>query len=376
MRHKNYSTDGRPKYTVDDFAMTSDSPEQMDRMASVLALYNNAKVAPSQLTRQSLEILIECRGLYGVLSCLRYLNKGERLRATQSAKEADRHSNVCPERSQLTQGIFDDHGNICYGVFNNQFINMTHNAKSIVYPNLIRAAMFGQPLVFDFNYDAFMRLKDQTTLAVQVRELVSYNRNMKSPFDLHFCNYQDNKHFASKLNGMFDISSPSQLLITASSQSYADMFPKEKLVYLSPHADEELSEFDHDSVYIVGAFVDHAHHVKERHSFVNARQHGIKCAKLPLEKHLHWGHGNKCLNVNHVSMIMMDLKSGSTMDAALQKHVPRRKLKSETGHCGRSAANKMKRQVRKQELLDLNTQLGAENVKQIVSCFKKYAQEA
>ncbi|KAI1303130.1 hypothetical protein HDE_02266 [Halotydeus destructor] len=147
MRHKNYSTDGRPKYTVDDFAMTSDSPEHW------------------------IEWLLS----------------------------------------------FDDQGNICYGVFNNQFINMTHNAKSIVYPNLVKAVMFGPPLVLDFNYDEFMGPKDETTLPCTSCK--------RAPF-----------------------------------------------VCQCP------------------------------------RQHGIKCAGLPLEKHLHWGRRNKCLNVDHVSMLMMDLR--------------------------------------------------------------------
>lgn len=38
--------------------------------------------------------------------------------------------------------------------------------------------------------------------------------------------------------------------------SYLDLFPKQKLVYLTPHCREEMDTFDHDAVYIVGAIVD------------------------------------------------------------------------------------------------------------------------
>lgn len=39
-------------------------------------------------------------------------------------------------------------------------------------------------------------------------------------------------------------------------KSYLDLFPKEKLVYLTPHCREEMQEYDHDAIYIIGAIVD------------------------------------------------------------------------------------------------------------------------
>jgi ribonuclease P protein 1 len=38
--------------------------------------------------------------------------------------------------------------------------------------------------------------------------------------------------------------------------SYLDKFPKEQLVYLTPHCREEMLEYDHDAIYIIGAIVD------------------------------------------------------------------------------------------------------------------------
>lgn len=40
------------------------------------------------------------------------------------------------------------------------------------------------------------------------------------------------------------------------SQSYLDIFDKEQLVYLTPHCREEMDNYDHDAIYIVGALVD------------------------------------------------------------------------------------------------------------------------
>lgn len=38
--------------------------------------------------------------------------------------------------------------------------------------------------------------------------------------------------------------------------SYLDLFPKEKLIYLTPHCREEMLEYDHNAIYIIGGIVD------------------------------------------------------------------------------------------------------------------------
>lgn len=39
-------------------------------------------------------------------------------------------------------------------------------------------------------------------------------------------------------------------------ESYLDLFPKDQLVYLTPHCRNEMEEYDHDAIYIIGAIVD------------------------------------------------------------------------------------------------------------------------
>lgn len=38
--------------------------------------------------------------------------------------------------------------------------------------------------------------------------------------------------------------------------NYLDLFDKQQLIYLSPHSPYEMSEYNHDAVYIIGAIVD------------------------------------------------------------------------------------------------------------------------
>ena len=39
-------------------------------------------------------------------------------------------------------------------------------------------------------------------------------------------------------------------------KSYLDIFPKEQLVYLTPHCREQMSTYDHNAIYIIGGIVD------------------------------------------------------------------------------------------------------------------------
>lgn len=39
-------------------------------------------------------------------------------------------------------------------------------------------------------------------------------------------------------------------------QSYLDIFDRSELVYLTPHCREEMTTYDHNAVYIIGAIVD------------------------------------------------------------------------------------------------------------------------
>jgi ribonuclease P protein 1 len=112
--------------------------------------------------------------------------------------------------------------------------------------------------------------------------------------------------------------------INITEKSYLDIFPKEDIVYLTPHCREELREFDHDAVYIIGAMVDKGNN--EPLSLAKAKREGLKMAKLPLDKYLMWGSGSsKSLTLNQMMCILLDVRKTGSWEKALQ-HVPRRKV--------------------------------------------------
>jgi ribonuclease P protein 1 len=287
-------------YRVQDFESLISSEEDEQSVASVLEQYMNYDQSPSKLEMDQVKDMMEL-------------------------SSSSRNSYF-----RYVRGMYDKEGNIVYGMYNNTIINTFNVSNSLKGPgsNLLEAALYGQPLVLDFGYDSEMRPSHQTTLATQIQVLYGYNRGLTEPFDLHFCNYLGNPRFSTAFKTTLHIKDPDEAMITATQQSYLELFPKERLVYLTPHAEEVMTSFDPQAVYIIGAFVDTLKGKKV--SNVRAAESGLKALRFPLDEQLDWGVGNKCLNVNHVAMILMDMKSnpGLTFKEALLKHIPSRKLKT------------------------------------------------
>lgn len=184
---------------------------------------------------------------------------------------------------------------------------------------------FGQKLILDCSYDQHMTEREAINAAKQLMFCFSENRLHDDPFDLYFCNANLNgttmKYLKKHIPTMLDSSFP----MNVHPESYLDIFPKERLVYLTPHCRTELTEYSHDDVYIIGAMVDKMNN--EPLSLAKAKKLGLRMARLPLEKHLIWGTGaNKSLTLNQMISILLDQKQNGNWRQTLEKNVPRRKV--------------------------------------------------
>ncbi|CAI9729868.1 Hypothetical predicted protein [Octopus vulgaris] len=197
--------------------------------------------------------------------------------------------------------------------------------NSFYYSRLAHAMMFGQPIIFDMSFENYMRKQDVHRLCEQF--LMGYGSNKVHPDPFHFVlsGNQSNSMFQNCLdNTRVNKHEEEHFLMTNSDQHYLNLYPREKLVYLTPDAPSVLQTFDHDAIYVVGGLVDKV--VPKPLTMAKAKKERLKMAKLPLDNYIRWGCGNKSLTLNQVVDILLEVKRGSSWTEAF-RHIPQRKIR-------------------------------------------------
>ncbi|CAH1639790.1 unnamed protein product [Spodoptera littoralis] len=292
-------------------------------MLEVEVMRQDGRHAPDNIKKDHWQHLLSLTSKNQRASYLQYLFKTEKSRENFKAKkEAKRLNNpvIKPEDSKEHE---DD---LLYGIqhqslflrIRDQSINQFDNYRAL------QALTYGQSVVIDCSYEDYMVYKEALNAAKQLTYVFGDNRIHKEPFNLHMCNVNMGGQFMKQMRKNIPSLDEPWFPLNIHTESYLDIFPKEKLVYLTPHCREELSKFDHDAVYIIGCMVDKVNN--EPLSLAKAKRDGIKMAKLPLDRYLEWAPGSKKnLNINHMVPILLDLKLTGDWEYSL-RHIPRRKL--------------------------------------------------
>lgn len=220
----------------------------------------------------------------------------------------------------------NEDGHLVYGLHHNTMFLRIYDTTIDRWNNskLIKAMQFGTKLVMDCSYDKHMVPREAKNAAKQLMLLFADNRLDADPFDLHFCNANLNgiamQALSRHIPTMLDPGFP----MNVHEESYLDLFPRNKLVYLTPHCTNDLLEYNHDDIYIVGAMVDKMNN--EPLSLAKAKSQGLRMARLPLDHYLQWGSGSgKSLTINQMLNILLEAKRSGDWNKALT-FVPRRKL--------------------------------------------------
>ncbi|EFA10439.1 mitochondrial ribonuclease P protein 1 homolog [Tribolium castaneum] len=208
---------------------------------------------------------------------------------------------------------------------NNIFLRVYDNTINQLYNNrLVQAMQFGQKLVVDCGYDQDMTVRENKNCAKQLTLLFAENRAHDDPFDLHYCSLAPDTILHETLQSNIATLHEPWFPLNVHETSYLEKFPREQLVYLTPHCREELVKYDHDAIYIIGAIVDKVN--TQPLSLAKAKREGLRMAKLPLDRYLQWGSGSgKSLTLNQCVAILLDVKHTGDWEYAL-RHVPRRKI--------------------------------------------------
>ncbi|XP_069827136.1 tRNA methyltransferase 10 homolog C [Dendropsophus ebraccatus] len=304
---KNILRNTAPKTESEQETQEESTIESMQKLVDMWRLAG--KAVPDSISTEELEALLQLptkssRRKYLKILLLKELHKKSRQKKKLEKQQSKSDSEIRMEKQSTT------------------YLNVWKRSEdSFDSWRCAQAMIFGQPLVFDMAYDRYMSKRELENTVSQLLMCEGLNKKSMEPFHIHFCNLQPDgpyhKELVKRYQGSWD-----NVLITGTEKSYVDVFPKDRLVYLTADSPNVLKTFDHDKIYIIGAFVDKSQ--KTGVSLGNAKRLQLATARLPLDSFLKWNCGGKNLTLNHVIEILMTVRDTGDWKKALSS-VPTRK---------------------------------------------------
>ncbi|XP_014236932.1 tRNA methyltransferase 10 homolog A [Trichogramma pretiosum] len=172
-------------------------------------------------------------------------------------------------------------------------------------------------VTIDCSFDELMISKDIGKLIKQTLRCYSLNRRAVAPVQFSLSNFQGlTLAEMSKHNGYENWD------VKFHSQNYLDIFPKDKIVYLTSESDNVIEKLDHDNIYVIGGLVDHNSQKGLCHKL--AVENGVKHGRLPLDHYLQMK-ARKVLTIDHVFEIILRVTEGKSWQEAFLQVLPERK---------------------------------------------------
>lgn len=157
--------------------------------------------------------------------------------------------------------------------------------KTFLRDKLLASIRTNSPsIVFDFRYEKFHEKRFLlASLYRQYAEIVSFNRKAPEPFQIYFCNYNSTSYYHQKYSSNINYD---ENLIIETEKSYMDLFPKEKIVYLSKDATNTMKSYNPDKVYVIGSIIDSGFKEDRFASYSQAKRDGVECLRLPIDENV------------------------------------------------------------------------------------------
>lgn len=267
---------------------------------------------PENIGEEQLKTFMECPSKSAKKKYLKYLHIKELYKKNDKRKMDEKRERRLETQKQASETETK----------RSSFICLWANAMDKAYNwRVAQSMIFGQPLVFDMSYEKDMSIREVANTVRQIVLSESCNRRSVDPFHIHFCNFKDDSLYHKEFIKHYR-EAWGKLLITVTDQCYTDVFPKDKLIYLTADSPKVMKTFDHDKIYIVGSMVDRS--IKTGVSLARAKRLGLETAALPLEKYLLWNSGAKNLTLDQMMHILLTLKDTGDWKKALE-FVPKRK---------------------------------------------------
>lgn len=177
-------------------------------------------------------------------------------------------------------------------------------------------------LIFDCSYSHEMTSQENKETAKQLTYCFGLNRSHPTPFVLHFCNMNFNSWLWTRLQSCMPTLTKRRLPVQIHEDDFLNLFPKEKLVLLTPDAPTVLKEYNADEHYVISALVDRGD--RKPLTLAKAKQYDIRTARLPLES-FRTCRVNNILTLDEMMQVMLEVKYSGDWHRAFQ-YVAKRKF--------------------------------------------------
>ncbi|KAM6109660.1 tRNA methyltransferase 10 homolog B [Phoenicopterus ruber ruber] len=147
---------------------------------------------------------------------------------------------------------------------------------------LLEARASGPRLCVDLGVADRMTQKETSRLASQIRRLYGANRRAKKPFWLYLTEFVVGSLIYEECFRMND--GFSNYLMDTTQESYLDLFPLDRIVYLTPDSENVLEDIDPNKVYVLGGLVDESIHKKL--TLQRAQDQSLQTARLPIREYM------------------------------------------------------------------------------------------
>ena len=173
-------------------------------------------------------------------------------------------------------------------------------------------------IVIDLDFYDLMNEIDTRMVIKQVNACYSVNRKADFPLKLHASS------FCSPIKDLFVKLQPGSPHwdFLFHEKKYSELFPNEKIVYLTSDSENVLQSMEEDKVYIIGGLVDHNQH--KGLCLQRAKEKGIAHAQLPINKFVNMS-TRKVLTINHVFEILSKSLATKDWKDAFFSVIPKRK---------------------------------------------------
>lgn len=119
---------------------------------------------------------------------------------------------------------------------------------------LLAPARLGEMLVIDCGFEQdHAREYYLSSLVDQVQYIFADLTRYHSPSFVYLCNMSPHGPLQAEFARRASLEN---MCFEVTEASYLDIFPHDKLIYLSPDSNNEMTSFDHNAIYIVGGIAD------------------------------------------------------------------------------------------------------------------------